>query len=115
MLTVVADTTAATLAVATMVGAAATTGVAGFVATPVTVVMATAVMVTDLGGDSALAWAGGGHTGIHTATATALGTPPTITLTMTPTMGLTVTQTTPAAAMILPRLIADPTRAVTPR
>jgi hypothetical protein len=63
-----ADTLAATMAVDTMAGAGATTGtgVADIGVTLVTVVTATA-------GDSALASAGGGHTGILTDTVTALG------------------------------------------
>jgi hypothetical protein len=62
-------TTAVITADPTMVGGEATTvGVAGIGATLVMVVTA---MVTD--GDLALASAGGGHTGIRTATGTALG------------------------------------------
>jgi hypothetical protein len=60
------DTPAATMAVDTTAGAGATTGVADIGVTLVTVVTATA-------GDSALASAGGGHTGILTDTGTALG------------------------------------------
>jgi len=105
----VEDATAATMAVDTMVGAeATTTGVAGIGATLVTVVMVTAT-VTD--GDSALASAGGGHTGILTATVTAHGG---MLPAITPTMRLTATHTLTTATM-LPHETLARSPAITPR
>jgi len=85
--------TAATMAVDTMGGTEATTGMSGIGATLVTVLIDTATAtVTD--GDSALASAGGGHTGILMATVTVHGgMVPTITRIITPTMHLTATHT----------------------
>jgi hypothetical protein len=102
--------TAATMAAAdTMVGTEATTGMAGIgEATLVTVLIDTAT-VTD--GDSALASAGGGHTGILTVTATVHGG---MVPTITPTMRLTATRTltTPPT---LPHQVRAPSPAITPR
>jgi hypothetical protein len=102
--------TAATMAVDTMVGMEATTGMPGIGATLVTVLIDTAT-VTD--GDSALASAGGGHTGILMATVTVHGAMvPTITRIITPTMRLTATLTT---ATTLPHQVRAPSPAITPR
>jgi hypothetical protein len=103
----VEDATAATMAVDTMVGAA-TTDVAGIGVTLVTVVMVTAT-VTD--GDSALASAGGGHTGILTATVTAHGG---MLPTIIRTMRLTATHTL-TTATTLPHQILARSPAITPR
>ena len=102
--------TAATLAVDTMVGTEDTTGMAGIGATLVTVLIDT---VTD--GDSALASAGGGHTGILLATVTVHGDMvPTITRIITPTMRLTATHTL-TTATTLPHQVRAPSPAITPR
>ena len=104
--------TAATMAVDTMGGTEATTGMSGIGATLVTVLIDTA-MVTD--GDSALASAGGGHTGILMATVTAHGgMVRAITRIITPTMRLTATHTL-TTATTLPHQVRAPSPAITPR
>ena len=99
--------TAATMAVGTMVGTAATTGMAAIGGTLVTVLIDTA-SVTD--GDSALASAGDGHAGILTATVTVHGG---MVPAITPSMRLTDTHTF-TTATTLPRLRAL-SPAITPR
>ena len=98
--------TAATMAVDTMVGTEDTTGMAGIGATLVTVLIDTA---TD--GDSALASAGGGHTGILTVTVTVHGG---MVPTITHTMRLTATHTL-TTATTLPHQVRAPSLAITPR
>jgi hypothetical protein len=100
----------AAMAVDTMVGTGATTGVAGIGAMLVTDLMVTAT-VTD--GDSALASAGGGHTGILTATVRG-GIVPTTTRITTPTIRLTTTHTLTTVAT-LPHQVLAPSPAITPR
>jgi hypothetical protein len=102
--------TAATMAVDTMVGTEATTGMSGIGATLVTVLIDT---VTD--GDSALASAGGGHTRILMATVTVHGgMVPTITRIIIPTMHPTETHTL-TTATTLPHQVRAPSPAITPQ
>jgi hypothetical protein len=117
---VVEGATAATLAVDTMAGAGATTGVAGIVATLVTAAMVTAtvtdVLVMDSDGASALASVGDGPTGILTATVmvTAQGATPAMIHTIALLMRLTATQVL-VTATTLPRQILPRIPAITPR
>ena len=97
--------TAATMAADTMVGTEATTGMAGIGATKVTDPIDTAT-VTD--GDSALASAGHGHTGILTVTVTVHGG---MVPTITPTMRLTATHTL-ITATTLPHQVRAPSPAI---
>jgi hypothetical protein len=104
--------TAATMGVDTMVGTEATTGMSGIGATLVTVLTGTATVTA---GDSGLASAGGGHTGILMATVTAPGgMVPTITRIITPPMRLTATHTL-TTAKTLPHQVLAPSPAITPR
>ena len=102
--------TAATMAMDTMVGTQDTTGMAVIGATLVTALLDTA---TD--GDSALPSAGGGHTGILTATVTVHGgMVPILTRIITPTKPLTATHIL-TTATTLPHQVRVPSPAITPR
>ena len=100
--------TAATMAADIMVDMEATTGMAGIGATMATVLIDTAT-VTD--GDSALASAGGGHTGVRTVTVMVHGGM--VPTTITPTMRLTTTHTLTTAT--LPRQVRAPSPAIASR